>query len=205
MDEILNSFYAEYEDGLEDEKWIKLGKKYDDRAIVQFFDELDDVYFMENDEFEIVEDFMKILSKSALISTFEKIALRNYFSNIKSHKAFVNAVKRLYLNGMDEFDNLVATLSMLKDEEKNANAAKWPIVSTICNYMFDEAYPVKPTTVKAVAKLLKTDIYYSSKPNLETYQLINQMYEKYRQSNEILRTNDKRFTHAILYTYIMKH
>ncbi len=198
---MIERFLEIYPDGFEDIRYMEKAWKHDDSKIVEFFQKLDAQQFDESNPHALAEKFGKIISKSTMVSTFEKISLRNYLSFFEGHGAFIMAIKHLIENYNEQnFDTLVDVLSRYKDQG-NTNAAKWPVMSFFTYYgvKSHECYPVKPTTVKQVAQLLDVDIGYKARPNFETYEKINDMYRDFRQKTPLLLKYEPIKTHALLY------
>ncbi len=199
MSEPISIFFSIYPDGFNDEAMLKAKKKHDDSKIIDFFANLTENDFKNKRPETLCEQISKILSKSTMISTFEKITFRNYIANKDIQLPFLMSLYNLiYYYNEESFNDFIDALSLLK-EERNAFAAKWPIVTFFTYYNIEHAFPVKPTTVKKVAKMLNFDIEYNSRPNFTTYEKINTMYNNFKNNNDLLKNEHKRSTHALLY------
>lgn len=116
---------------------------------------------------ETIENIIRIVTRSSLVSVFEKTKFRDYGRNLdpQKKKKLVNSVKEL-LHGNQEngFEDLVALL-------KEDKLAKWPIVSVISYYYKPQTEVfLKPTTVKGIIKTYELeDIKYSPTPSYDFY------------------------------------
>ncbi len=199
--DIIERFLEIYPDGFEDIRYLEMAWKHDDSKIVEFFQNLSPGQFDEANPHALAETIGKIVSKSTMVSTFEKISFRNYLRFFEGHGTFIMALKHVMENyNQQNFDTLFDVLCRYKDQG-NTNAAKWPVMSFFTYYgvKSHECYPVKPTTVKQVAQLLKVDIDYKARPNFETYEKINNMYRDFRQQTPLLQKYEPIKTHALLY------
>ncbi|MBF0487396.1 MAG: hypothetical protein HQK98_04480 [Nitrospirae bacterium] len=120
---------------------------------------------------DIVDGMIQVVSRSSLISIFEKPRFRDFARALPSsmQEQISNALFTfLYAEKESGFEMLVSIL-------KDGNLAKWPLVTVCPFYVYPETEVlIKPTTVKGVIEFfdLKGLEY---KPN-PTYQF----YKKYR-------------------------
>lgn len=116
---------------------------------------------------EVVEDVAKIVTKSSMVSVFEKVKFRDLI------KEFDNIEKLMFLDAVYEnihgdeetgFNLLVDLLSPYK-------LAKWTIITVFrAYYNLDYDVFMKPTTVKNIIRYMElNDIKYVVKPNFELY------------------------------------
>lgn len=111
--------------------------------------------------------FTKLIGKSSLVSTFEKVKFRDAAKlfNKDDIETLSNALcEILYGDQRQGFNQLVLLLATF-------DLAKWPILTVLgLYYNGDYEVLVKPTTVKGVLNYLEiTDIKYTSKPNFDFY------------------------------------
>ncbi len=115
------------------------------------------------------EDFLKIISRSSMVSRFEKPGFREFIEslNSKDKARFASAFEdRLYgRNKRRGFEKICEMLAYYK-------LAKWSVVSAIPFYFAPtrEVF-VKPTTAKGIIRYLEVeDLEYRPKPTWEFYQ-----------------------------------
>ena len=182
------AFYAIYPQGFDSPEMIKIGRKHSMDKIVPF---VQDVFSKEkiNDVEETAENMVRLVSRSSMVSLFEKPKFRD-------------AVR-----GMDmmEKTQLTHALNMLLygDEEKGFNLmlevltrhqlAKWTLITVFRCYFYPETDLLfKPTTVKKVIDVFELDgLVYKPQPSYDFFvkyrAAINEMKmhvdENFRRSN----------------------
>jgi hypothetical protein len=116
----------------------------------------------------IAETLVRIISRSSMVSMFEKPKFRDFVQSLNSHEKEYLAFafeKRLYgRNKRTGFEETLGLLSQYK-------IAKWPIVSAVPFYFAPkkEAF-VKPTTAKRIIAYLEVDdMQYKPTPSWEFY------------------------------------
>jgi hypothetical protein len=129
----------------------------------------------------IADTVLKIVSRSSMVSRFEKPGFRDFISALNSHEkqALADAVeKRLY--GRQKARGFNELLGMLSHHK----LAKWSVISVVPFYFSPatEAF-VKPTTAKGILALLEVeDFAYRPAPTWEFYQayrnLLSEVKEK---------------------------
>lgn len=120
---------------------------------------------------DAINDIVKIISRSSIVSVFEKTKFRNLIKEMDSefHHECINAIyQMIHENEQNGFEQLVSLLSPFK-------IAKWPVVTVLLAYYRPtKDIFIKPTTVKKVITTFELkDIKYSPKVNYE-------FYDKYR-------------------------
>ena len=120
-----------------------------------------------NDPSAISRAFTKLIEKSSLVFTFEKVKYKNAVKlfNQDDIETLSNALwEILHGDQRQGFNQLVLLLATL-------DLAKWPILTVLgLYYNGDYEVLVKPTTVKSVLSYLEVmDIKYTSKPNYDFY------------------------------------
>ncbi len=125
----------------------------------------------------IIDNMIKVVSRSSMVSVFEKPKFRDYAKMI-SHDEKVVLSKGLY-----EFlyENEELGFEMMQDILKMGKLAKWTIM-TICPVYFHPLKEVfiKPTTVKGVLRYFEIDdLVYKPTPSFDFYKryrdIINKM------------------------------
>lgn len=169
-------FLMRYPQGFEDPTLMAISKKHKVDEMKDFVhvnferDKFDDPYAISN-------AFLKLISKSSLVSTFEKVKYKNASQlftqeEIKTLSGALWAL--LYGEQRKGFNQLVLLLA-------EYDIAKWPILTVLGVYYNGEfEVLVKPTTVKSVLNYLEvTEFKYTTKPNFDFYSqyrsLINEL------------------------------
>ena len=179
LKEAEEQFFAKYPEGWEAPELMAMGKKHNMEKIVAFTqtsfakDRFDDPEM-------IVENMAKLVSKSTMVSLFEKPKFRDYTRSIPlgEKEALANGLFEL-LHGDQEtgFNLLVEILAHEK-------LAKWTLVTVFGAYYDSEVEVfIKPTTTKNVINHFEIeDIIYKPKPTYEFYkkyrEYINTMKDK---------------------------
>jgi hypothetical protein len=145
------------------------------------------------DTLTIIDNMIKIVSRSSMVSIFEKPRFKDFANSLtpKEKNALVAGLKdQLHGNQQKGFEKITDLLSINK-------LAKWTLIS-ICPVYFspyDEVF-VKPTTAKGIiAHFELKELQYRPQPNWEFYELwrttINKMKTKVDSS---LSPNNAAFT-----------
>lgn len=115
----------------------------------------------------ICENFTKIVSKSTLISLFEKPKVRDMIKSMRMERRDMFAIglyEMLYGDKKEGFETLVEVLSFY-------GLAKWSIVTLIPYYFYrDKEFFIKPTTTKNIIAFFEIEgLVYKPKPSYEFY------------------------------------
>lgn len=118
-------------------------------------------------ELEAMDNITKLISKSSLVSVFEKVKFRNLIqeSDDLFKRDIVGAIRvMLHENEETGFTQLVNLLAPYQ-------LAKWPIITVLLTYYRPKQDVfVKPTTVKQIIQVMELeDIHYTSKVNYDFY------------------------------------
>jgi hypothetical protein len=160
-------FLARYPGGFDDPAMAPIKKKHNVDKLTEFAQaNLTRSHF--NRPEHICDTLVRIVSRSSMVSMFEKPKFRDFVGSLNSHEkehlAFAFE-KRLYGRAKRAgFEEIVGMLSHHK-------IAKWPIISAVPYYMAPkkEAF-VKPTTAKGIIAYLEVDdIQYRPAPTWEFY------------------------------------
>ena len=182
LKQLEDTFFTRYPIGFETPELVEIGKKHRVGKMQAFVKEsftLDNL----SDSSKVVENFAKMISRSSLVSVFEKSKFRDVVKTFDQMQLedFAQAVKELlYGNQELGFCVMVQILSAY-------SLAKWPVLTVLLVYWNPkQEVLVKPTTVKGILKYFEVDEFkYTSKPDFE-------FYCKYRDFiNEIKRRADK--------------
>ena len=160
-------FLARYPGGFADPGMATVKKKHNVDKLTQFAQaNLTGSQF--NRPEHICDTLVRIISRSSMVSMFEKPRFRDFVSSLNSHEKEHLAYafeKRLYGRSKRAgFDEILGMLAHYK-------IAKWPIISAVPYYFAPnkEAF-VKPTTAKGIIKYLEIqDLQYKPMPSWEFY------------------------------------
>jgi len=164
MSALESIFYDMYPNGFDDDEMKSIEKKHK----LDKFSKMSKEMFSE-DAFktqDIVDNFYKIVSRSTLVSRFEKPLFKTFIQSINDEEkeCLTNALYE-YINGDEKkgFTEMIAIMQPYK-------VAKWPILTVVNAYLnLEEDVFIKPTTVKLILKYFDSDLHYTSKPNYEFY------------------------------------
>ncbi len=160
-------FLQKYPDGFLHPEMVAVGKKHKIEQLTALTHEL---FFKKNfsDPYTIKENMVKIVSRSSLVSMFEKPRFRDGMKTLeeKSVKKLSSGLKGFLHGDQPEgFQTLLDTLRPLK-------LAKWSLMTVIPNYYYpnDEVF-IKPTTAKGVIEYFELEnLQYRPEPSWEFYQ-----------------------------------
>jgi len=168
-------FFALYPKGFDDEVLQPLIRRHNTAKIGQQVRELfAEKNFVQPEE--VCDNFAKIVSKSSLISLFEKPRVRDMVRQMSpEHKDMLSIALYELLHGSEEegFEGLVEALSFYK-------LAKWSIVTLIPYYYArDRAFFIKPTTTKNIIKYFELDgLEYKPRPSYAFYRKYTKALEE---------------------------
>lgn len=159
-------FLARYPGGFQNPEILQIAKKHNVARLTALIqDELGPEAFEDPDT--ALELVGKVISRSSLVSVFEKTAFRNHLSGIPAlERAGLADGFRELLHGSQEagFEQLVNQLAPYK-------LAKWTIITALL-YCQDpqKELVIKPSTVKAaIGTFGLEDVQYTTRPNYEFY------------------------------------
>ena len=159
-------FLTRYPGGFEHPEMVKVGRKHRMEPMVAFAQEAFTKQACRDVE-QTAENMVKIISRSSMVSMFEKPKFRDFVKQLgPNDKAFmVDALTRL-LHGKQQlgFEALVDILLTGK-------LAKWSLVTIIpAYYAPGQEVFVKPTTAKGVIRYFEVpDLVYKPKPSWAFY------------------------------------
>jgi len=166
LKDLESEFFYEYPKGLEDERLLKLIKKFNPEKLEQLSKELFKKENFSQPEL-ICEAFVKVVYKSVVISFYDKMKLRDAFKEMGMYEKDIFSIALydlLYENKKEGYESIVEVLGKY-------NLAKWTLISLIPYYM-DRAkeYFVKPTTAKSIISYLElSNLQYKPKPSYQFY------------------------------------
>lgn len=167
-------FLELYPDGFKDAGLLPLIKRHNTAKISEQVRELfTKGNFTQPDI--ICENFAKIVSKSTLISLFEKPRVREMVQAMRMERRDMLSIglyEMLYGDAKEGFETVVEVLSFY-------GLAKWSIV-TLIPYYFDrgKAFFIKPTTTKNIITFFEIEgLVYKPKPSYEFYVVYTNVLE----------------------------
>lgn len=171
-------FMMMYPGGFNNPEMVEIGKKH---KVDKISAQVQEDFVVENfkDIEEMSEKIIKLVTRSSMVSLFEKPKFRNHVRSlsIEDKTLLVEAIKEL-MHGDEEkgFNQLTTMLKPYK-------LAKWTLVSVFLAY-YRPTYDVflKPTTVKGVINTFELEgLKYSPTPTYE-------FYVKYREAINEMKT-----------------
>ncbi len=185
-------FMTRYPNGFSHPDMLAIGKKHKMDRMISLSQEC---FAKKNfrDTADIIESMIKIVSRSSMVSVFEKPKFRDFANSLEpKHKNAITSGLKEQLHG-DEQKGFEKILEIMKI----GKMAKWSLIS-ICPVYFrpqDEVF-VKPTTAKnAIIHFELTGLIYKPQPSWEFYKdfrcIINDMKTKV---DPLLSPNNAAFT-----------
>jgi hypothetical protein len=163
-------FLSSHPQGFESESMKEISKKHKFPQTVNFVHDVLSLDKFEDIE-QITEDIIRVVSKSSMVSLFEKPKFRDGLREMEygDRIEYIEALKEL-IHGNEEkgFNRMVKVL-------KEYKLAKWTLISVFrCYYYPNTDLLIKPTTTKEIIKTFELeDIKYHPTPTYE-------FYKKYR-------------------------
>jgi hypothetical protein len=171
-------FLHKYPGGFADEQLQHIGKKHNVNKLVDYASTALAKGRFKN-QAVLLDDIVKIVSRSSMISMFEKPKFRDYVNGLsRDDRTSLCAGFRRLLHGNQErgFTDIVELL-------QDGKLAKWSLL-TICLLYYDPQHEVfvKPTTTKNVIRQFELDnLVYHPRPTW-------QFYSDYRDAIAIMKT-----------------
>jgi hypothetical protein len=186
------SFLTFYPKGFEDEALLPIIKRHNTAKIGESVRQLFAPEKFSRTE-EIGESFAKIVSKSSLISLFEKPKVRDMVKQMSMEQQDMFAIglyELLHADHVKGFGILVDVLSLYK-------LAKWSIMTLIPYYYAREKeFFIKPTTTKDIIKFFEIEGFtYKPSPTYEFYERYTKVLEEMKsQVSPIIGEDNAGFT-----------
>ena len=141
---------------------------------------------------EIAANAVRIESRTNLLFSFEKMALRDAVKSEKGARLFAMGLfEFLYGRAADEkrFTRWCATLGSLP--RRQTRVLTWPL-ATVWGFIAqpDRHFFLKPNVTRVAARLYGFDFRYQSRPNWETYANLLAFAQKVRRDLHDLRPRD---------------
>jgi hypothetical protein len=182
----LKKFLYYFKKGFRDQKYIDWERQYKLDAHFQFQQDLGKESYtklLQQKKFEeIALKAVKIESKTNLLFSFEKMALRDAVKTAKGAEAFAKGLYN-YVYGKNslqvKFEDFVEIVNTLP--RKQTRVLTWPLV-TVFGFIANptEHIFLKPRVTKIAAEKYKFDFNYHSRPNWNTYENLLQFAEQIR-------------------------
>jgi len=192
----LKKFLHYFRNGYADPKYISWEREYKEVAHKGFKDQLNKSAFeflLKNREFNsIAEIAVKIESRTNLLFSFEKMALRDAIKSADAAKTFSTGLFD-YIYGdkslKDRFETFVTVVEKLP--RKQTRVLTWPVV-TVFGFIANpkEHIFLKPTVTKIAARKYDYPFNYRSKPNWNTYQSLLQFADEVRKDTMSYQPKD---------------
>jgi len=161
--------------GYQGQKFIAWERQYKLDAHIKFQEEFNEIAYKkllrQKDYQSIAAGIVRIESKTNLLFSFEKMALRDAIRSPEGAKAFSIGLYD-YVYGKDSlqtrFERFVTVIAGLP--RKQTRVLTWPLV-TVFGFLANPAEHIflKPRVTQAAAAKYKFDFDYRSKPNWNTY------------------------------------
>ncbi len=180
-------FFVRYPEGFDDEEMKKIAKKHKISKMKEMAREM----FAEDrfsDTDAVMEDLIKIVSRSSLVSVFEKAKFKDYGKGLQDpdkSQLVVGLYETIHGDMEKGFDLMISVLEKVK-------LAKWPII-TVCPLYYnpDEEVFIKPTTVKKIIAYYELeDIVYKPRPSYEFYWKYKKYFREMRREVDIKAAPD---------------
>jgi hypothetical protein len=169
-------FLFYFHKGFTDPTYLEWERNYKWNAHQEWMKQLNKKTFLallkEEEYAEIASRAVRIETRTNLLFSFEKMALRDAVKTVSSAKAFaVGLYQYIYGNGTlkERFENFIKVIASLP--RKQTRVLTWPLV-TVFGFIAnpDEFIFLKPNVTKAAAEKYAFDFQYQSKVSWETYE-----------------------------------
>jgi hypothetical protein len=182
--------------GYADETYIDWERGYKWTAHERWQEQLDRAAFrkmLDAEQFgEIARLAVTIESRTNLLFSFEKMALRDAVKATAGARAFANGLFELLHGGGDDrqrFDAWCETVAQLP--RRQTRVLTWPLL-TVFGFIAqpDRHMFLKPNVTRLAAKEYEYDFDYRSRPNWDTYASLLGFAEQVRRDTRDLRPRD---------------
>ena len=176
-------FFEKYPEGFNSPEMIEIIKKHKPDKMHSMAQELFNKECFSNTE-QIIENMIKIITRSSMVSIFEKPKFRDYARSLSRGE------KEILSRGLEDFlyNDQESGFSAMTDILTLGKIAKWPVLTVIPEYFNPQKEIfVKPTTVKNILSFFEIeDPVYKPKPSFEFYRkyrdIINSMKKEVSES-----------------------
>ncbi len=185
-------FFETYPKGFEDEYFVPMLKRHNVAKLSAFTQE---VFSKEKFSYpeQIVENMTKVVSKSSMVSLFEKPRFRDAMLAMSLEK------KDMLSIGLEEMlhGSFKKGFNIMLDILVEEKQAKWSLISVIPYYFSPKKhFFIKPTTTKNILKYFEVEeIVYKPRPSYEFYRDYTKMLKTFKKEvNKNLGDNNAKFT-----------
>jgi len=159
-------FLQQYPGGFDHPDMLKIGKKHPVDKMSNFAQEI----FKKknfNDPITLLANLVKLVSRSSMVSMFEKPKFRDYIASLSHSDQFAMVAgykKFFYGNQQKGFNQILDILS-------DGKLARWSLMTIPLIYFdLEKEVFVKPTTAKAIINQLELEhLIYKPRPSWEFY------------------------------------
>ena len=192
----IQKFLHYFRNGYRDEKYIAWERQYKSDAHIQFQQKLNRKNFnklLAAKAFEeIAQTAIQIESKTNLLFSFEKMAIRDAVKSKDGAKLFASGLfDYLYTGGamQKRFENYMEMISQLP--RKQTRVLTWPLI-TVFSFIAEPEKHIflKPKVTQRAAEKYKFDFDYISPPNWDTYESLLAFAEQIRHDTKHLYPRD---------------
>ena len=159
-------FLSRYPGGFQHPEMLAVSKKHNVNKLSDFCQQAFAKRNFSNTN-QIIEDWLKLVSRSSMISLFEKPKFKSFINtrNSDEKRALVHSAK-LMLHG-----NAKSGFELQLDLLKMDKLGKWSIISALpAYYRLQEDVFIKPTTAKGVVNYFELEkLIYKATPSWEFY------------------------------------
>lgn len=192
----IQKFLHYFKKGFHDEKYIAWERQYKSDAHIQFQQKLNHKAFKELLAAKAFEEIsrtaIQIESKTNLLFSFEKMAIRDAVKSKEGARLFASGLfDYLYTGGslQQRFENFIGVISQLP--RKQTRVLTWPLL-TIFGFIAEPEKHIflKPKVTQRAAEKYKFDFDYISPPNWDTYESLFAFAEQIRRDTNHLHPRD---------------
>jgi hypothetical protein len=192
----LQKFLHFFKKGFYDPKYLQWERDYKWNAHKAWEEELNEKEFKRllraKDYSEIAKRAVRMESKTNLLFSFEKMALRDAVKSEEGAEIFAKGLFN-YIYGKEplneRFENFSKALAALP--RKQTRVLTWPL-QTVFGFIANpkEHIFLKPRVTQAAAQMYDYDFQYKSKPNWETYRSLLDFARQIRKDLPSLKPRD---------------
>jgi len=173
-------FLLQYPGGFKHPEMVELGKKHK----MERLEALAKESFAKknfNDPQYILDEAVKLVGRSTMVSMFEKPKFRDYAKAMRAQdKEVITEALLELLHGKEK-----AGFELFVDQLMKKRLAKWPLATVVqAYYRPQKEVFVKPTTAKLIIEKLELDLEYRPTPTWE-------FYRKFRQTIKEIKAKSK--------------
>lgn len=194
--ECIRKFLYYFRRGYADPTYYAWEREYKQVAHEQFSEQLNKASFkklLDQRKYKLIaETAVRIESRTNLLFSFEKMALRDAVKSLADAKTFAQGLFE-YVYGdknlQNRFEDFVRVIGMLP--RKQTRVLTWPLV-TVFGFIANphEHIFLKPLATKRAAEKYAYEFYYDSKPNWNTYHSLLSFAAQIRADTKSLKPKD---------------